>query len=312
MKRRDLLRLMGTTLFACTAGRFGRIFAQASDTTSGAGTVANAGGAFPDVVMVEKGEPAQLLASALKEMGGMGRFIKAGDVVVVKPNIGWDRAPEQAGNTNPDLVAEVVRECLKAGAKKVRIFDHTCNTAQRCYSNSGIQEKAEGAGAEVVFIDEERFKMTTLKNGKLLKEWPIYQDFLEADKVINVPVAKHHGLARVTLGLKNLMGVMGGSRGEIHSPFSKLIDITGEILPTLTIIDAYRMLMAHGPQGGNLGDVKNARTLIMSHCTVAADHAALPLFDLTVADVPYLQEAAERGLNRVDLKNLQMKKVSLS
>lgn len=312
MKRRDLLRLMGTTMLACTAGRFGRVFAQTPEGAAASGAVTSAGGAFPDVVMVEKGDPAQLLAAALKEMGGMGRFVQPGDVVVVKPNIGWDRAPEQAGNTNPDLVAEVVRECLKAGAKKVRIFDHTCNTAQRCYTNSGIQEKAEAAGAEVSHIDPERFKMTALKKGTLLKEWPIYSDYLEATKVINVPIAKHHGLARVTLGLKNLMGVMGGSRGEIHAPFSKLVDITSEILPTLTIIDAFRMLMDHGPSGGNLSDVKEARTLIMSPCTVAADHAALPLFGITTAEVPYLKEAADRGLNRVDLKNLQMKKVSLS
>ena len=316
MKRRDLLKLLGSTLLATTAGRYGRVFAQAPESAaehaSKASAIPNPGGAFPDVVMVENGEPTQLLTAALKEMGGMERFVKAGDVVVVKPNIGWDRSPEQAGDTNPDLVAEVVKRCLEAGAKKVRIFDHTCNTEQRCYLNSGIQEKAETAGAEVSFIDQERFKMTTLKKGKLLQEWPIYQDYLEADKVINVPIAKHHGLARVTLGLKNLMGVMGGARGEIHSPFSKLIDITAEILPTLTIIDAYRMLMAHGPQGGNLEDVKTARALVMSPCTVAADHTALRLFDLTPADVPYLQEAADRGLNRVDLKNLQLKKVKLS
>lgn len=317
MKRRAFLKMTGRGLVAAglgslLSGATSPTLAQDAATVPATGPAAAASGA-PDVVLVENGEPAALLQAALKEMGGMGKFVSRGDVVVVKPNIGWDRPPELAGDTNPELVAEVVKECLNAGAKVVKVFDRTCNNPLRCYANSGIEAAAAGAGAEVTQIDESRFKTIGLKNGEAVKSWDIYQDYLEADKIINVPIAKHHGLARVTLGLKNLMGVMGGQRGQIHNPFDKkLNDIAGEILPTLTIIDAYRMLMNNGPSGGNPADVKLAKTLIMSPCTVSADLTALSLFGLQIGDLPYLQEAVNRKMLKFDPTRLNVKKVALS
>ncbi|MFB0516635.1 MAG: DUF362 domain-containing protein [Candidatus Neomarinimicrobiota bacterium] len=267
----------------------------------------------PDVVWVENGEPMQLIRAAAAAYGGMGRFISKGDIVVVKPNIGWDRAPEYAANTNPDLIAELVKLCLDAGARKVKVFDRSCDVALRCYRSSEIEARAKEAGAEVQQVREHRFKTIALRKGERLKEWPIYQDYLEADKVINVPVAKHHYLCRATLGLKNLMGVMGGSRGEIHNGFSiKLVDIASEILPTLTIIDAYRILTRNGPTGGNLADVKQPRSLIMSPCIVTADYVATALFGLEPQQVGHIQEAVRRGLNRYDVANLKLEKISLS
>ncbi|MBF0544041.1 MAG: DUF362 domain-containing protein [Candidatus Riflebacteria bacterium] len=312
MKRRDLLKIIGASVITAGTGSFSKAFGK--DTLDGVSEKANEAlsqTAFPDVVWVENGEPAQLLAAALKEMGGMGRFVAKGDVVVVKPNIGWDRSPELAATTNPDLVGEIIKEVLNAGAKKVKVFDRTCNNPRRCYENSQIREKAEAAGAEVLNIDDSRFTTIELKKGELLKEWSVYKDYLEADKVINVPIAKHHGLATLTLGLKNLMGVLGGPRGEIHSPFTKLIDIVAGILPTLTIIDAYRILLRHGPQGGDLKDVKLAKTLIMSPCTVAADHTAVSLFELQPQDLSYLQEAVKRNLNKIAIPVANLKKVVL-
>jgi len=265
------------------------------------------------VAWIENGEPAALLQAALKEMGGMSRFVSNGDVVVIKPNMGWDRTPELAGNTNPELVAEVVKECLNAGAKKVKIFDRTCNNPQRCYASCGIEEAATAVGAEVSQIQDERFKSISIKNGEIVKEWSVYQDYLEADKVINIPIAKHHKLARVTLGIKNLMGVLGNERGQIHQNFEKKInDIVGQILPTLTIIDAYRMLIANGPSGGNPADVKMAKSLIMSPCTISADLTALGLFGLKLEEIPYLKEAIARKMNEYDIASLKVKKVSLS
>ncbi len=266
----------------------------------------------PEVVWVENGEPAQLVRSAADAFGGMSRFISKGDVVVVKPNIGWDRAPQFAANTNPDLVAEIIRLCLDAGARRVKVFDRTINTPLRCYLNSQIEPSAKKAGAKVLQVRDHRFKNVRLRQGTVLKEWPIYRDYLEADKVINVPVAKHHSLSRVTLGLKNLMGVMGGPRGEIHNGFAtKLVDITSEILPTLTIIDAYRIMTANGPSGGSLSYVEKPRTLIMSPCTVTADYVAASLFKLDPGKIGYINEALRRGLNRYDVSNLKMKKISL-
>lgn len=267
----------------------------------------------PDVVRVSNGEPAQLLHAALDAFGGMKKFISKGDIVVVKPNMSWDRIPEQAANTNPDLVSEVVQACFDAGAKKVKIFDRTCNNPQRCYVNSRIEKIAKSVGADVSHIRMQKFKNLRLPNGERLKQWPIYRDYLEADKVVNLPIAKHHNMSRVTLGMKNLMGVMGGERGEIHNGFSKkLVDITSAILPTLTIIDAYRILTANGPTGGNFADVKETRSLIMSPCVVTADYVGLSLFDLDLNQIGYLKEAVNRGLNRYDLDNLNLKMIDLA
>ncbi len=266
----------------------------------------------PEVVWVENGEPAELVRHAADAFGGMSRFISKGDIVAVKPNIGWDRAPQFAATTNPDLIAEIVKLCLDAGARKVKVFDRTINTPLRCYLNSQIESKADKAGADVLQVRDHRFKNVRLRQGTVLKEWPIYRDYLEADKVINVPVAKHHSLCRVTLGLKNLMGVMGGPRGEIHNGFAtKLVDITSEILPTLTIIDAYRIMTGNGPSGGSLSNVERPRTLIMSPCTVTADYVATALFKLEPGEVGHINEAVRRGLNLYDVSDLKMKKISL-
>jgi len=264
----------------------------------------------PEVIRVSGGEPPDLLEKALQRFGGLNKFISKGDIVVIKPNIGWDRAPQFAANTNPDLIAALIKSCFDVGAAKVKIFDRTCNNPQRCYRNSEIEKTARDLGAEVEQIRSQKFKNISLPEGEILKEWPIYQDYLEADKVINVPIAKHHSMARMTGGLKNLMGVMGGNRGEIHNKFSiKINDINARILPTLTIIDGYRILLRNGPSGGNVNDVKLAKTLIMSPCTVSADLQALQLFNLTTNEVSYLQEALRRGLNKYDPANLNVLKI---
>ncbi|MFC2088277.1 DUF362 domain-containing protein, partial [Calditrichota bacterium] len=268
---------------------------------------------IPDAVWIENGEPKELLDSALKELGGLNRFISKGDVVVLKPNIGWDRAPEYAANTNPELIQELAKQCFNAGAKEVKIFDRTCNNQRRCYKNSQIQKKAEEVGADVYHIRKNRYVDLPLNQGQTLKEWSIYRDYLEADKVINIPIAKHHSLSRVSLGMKNLMGIMGGNRGSIHSGFDKkLVDITSEILPNLTIIDAYRILTANGPQGGNLAHVKLTKTLIASPCLVTADYLALGLFGHSLNDIGHVKEAVNRGINKYDLNKVNTKKVILS
>jgi uncharacterized protein (DUF362 family) len=266
-----------------------------------------------DAAWIENGEPNQLLTAALKELGGMSSFVSKGDVVVIKPNMGWDRAPEYAANTNPVLIQEIVKECYNAGAKTVRVFDRTCNNPLRCYRNSKIEEMAKKVGAEVPQVRKNRFKDIRIKDGEIIKSWPIYQDYLEADKIINVPIAKHHSLSRVTLGLKNLMGVMGGNRGSIHTYFeTKLTDINSELLPTLTILDAYRVLMANGPAGGSLTDVQLKKILIASKCTVAVDFLGLELFGLKLDEVGHIKKAAERGLNRFDLQKLNVKRIKLA
>jgi uncharacterized protein (DUF362 family) len=230
--------------------------------------------------------------------------------VVVKPNMGWDRTPEQAANTHPQVVQALVRLARDAGASRVLVFDRTCNEARRCYQNSGIRPAVtalEDKGVQCDYIDERRFVPVDIEKGRSLTQWEFYRDALEADCYINVPVAKHHGLARLTLGLKNTMGVIGGRRGRIHDDIGQnLADLATVIRPRLTVIDATRMLLRNGPQGGNLKDVRVADTLIASADPVAADAYATTLFGLEPQEIGSTRAAFEMGLGEMDLSRVQV------
>ncbi|MCL7486666.1 MAG: DUF362 domain-containing protein [Desulfobulbaceae bacterium] len=239
----------------------------------------------PSLLAVEKGpDHVQLVRRVLASLGGMKNFVRPGDRVVVKPNIGWDRSPEQAANTNPVVVKALVEEALEAGASRVLVFDRTCNEERRCYTNSGIADAVQSLNnkkARVEYIDNRKFVPVEIKRGKSLTTMEIYKDALDADRYINVPIAKHHGLSGLTLGLKNSMGVIGGRRGMMHFNIGqKLADLATVVQPTLTVIDATKILMANGPQGGDLKDVQIADTILASTDPVAADAYATTLFDM--------------------------------
>ena len=259
------------------------------------------------VAVAEGTDYPAITRKAITALGGMGRFVKPGDVVVVKPNMGWDRSSDLAANTHPQVVRAVVEECLAAGAKKVKVFDNTCNDSRRCYASSGIEAALKGMkGVECKQIEPERFKKITL-NGQFLKEWELYDEALSANVYINVPVAKHHGLSKLTLGLKNIMGIMGGSRGYIHRNIDvALADLNAHFKSHLTIIDATRVLTAHGPQGGNIADVKVLNKVIASTDIVAADAYATTLFDLKPADIPVTVAAYKRGLGEMNLDKIRI------
>ena len=190
-----------------------------------------------------------------KIWAGSSRFVSRQDVVVIKPNIAWDRTPEQAANTNPEVVAEVVRQCWQAGAKRVIVTDVSCNEPRRCFQRSGIQAAARAEGAEVILPDPELFREVDM-GGVVLKSWPVFTPFLEADKIINLPIAKHHVLTGATLGMKNWYGILGGERNRLHQQIHQsLVDLANFMLPTLTLMDCYRILLRNGPTGGNLEDV---------------------------------------------------------
>ncbi|GFE57726.1 DUF362 domain-containing protein [Geobacter sp. AOG1] len=252
----------------------------------------------------------RITRQAINALGGMGRFVKPGQTVVVKPNMGWDRNAEQGANTHPLVVKAVVEECLKAGAKKVKVFDRTCNDERRCYINSGIEPALKGMkNVEVKHIEDERFRKVSIVNGVTLKEWELYDEALNADVFINVPVAKHHGLTKLTLGLKNVMGVMGGNRGSIHKKIDgALADINSVMKSHLVVIDATRVLTAHGPQGGDLRDVKVLNKVIAGTDIVAADAYATTLFGLKPADIAVTVAAYKRGLGEMDLKKIRIVK----
>ncbi len=265
--------------------------------------------ARPDLVVVHGASPEKIVRAAIDAMGGIRTFISRGDVVVIKPNIAWDRTPEQAGTTNPEVVAAAVKLCFEAGAKKVRVFDRPVNDPRRCYVQSGIAQAAGTLGANVDFVDERKFKDMDI-NGTALKSWPIYTELFEADKVINIPIAKHHGSAKLTMSLKNWMGVMGGRRRQIHQKLDEsLVDLTTKIKPTLTILDAVRILTANGPQGGSLADVKKLDTVIVGIDQVAIDSYGATLFGMKGSDLGYVRIANERGIGRMDLNNMKIKKL---
>jgi uncharacterized protein (DUF362 family) len=261
----------------------------------------------PVVAVGEGADHALITRNAINALGGMKRFVKPGNIVVVKPNMGWDRNPELAANTNPLVVRTVVEECLKAGAKKVKVFDRTCNDERRCYTNSGIEAALRGLnGVEVKHPDEERYKKVAL-NGKTLKEWDLYGEALSADVFINVPVLKHHGLSKLTIGMKNIMGIMGGNRGSIHKNIDvALADINAVFRTHLVVVDATRVLTAHGPQGGDIKDVKKLNKVIASTDIVAADAYATTIFGLKPEDISVTLEAYRRGLGEMKVERMKI------
>jgi uncharacterized protein (DUF362 family) len=269
--------------------------------------------ALPEMAVIQGEDPSFLARQAIEELGGMRRFVSRGDVVLVKPNIGWDRTPEQAANTNPDVVAEVVRQALSAGAKRVVVTDVSCNDPRRCFQRSGIAEAAQRAGAEVILPDPSRFKEVDLQ-GAVLRAWPVFEPFLNADKVINVPIAKHHGLTGATLGMKNWYGILGGARNQLHQKIHEsLVDLADFMRPTLTVMDCYRILLRNGPTGGNLEDVLLKKTLVASTDPVAIDaYVAKAYWNIEVDALPYLKLAAKRGLGTYEFETLRTRVKTLS
>jgi uncharacterized protein (DUF362 family) len=262
----------------------------------------------PALAVVEGESPALITKEAVVALGGMKRFVRKGDKVLIKPNIGWDRTPEMAACTNPDVVKALVELAQEAGAKSVTVIDNTTNEAKRCYVRSGILDAVRSAGASMPYVDEARVKRTALK-GEWLKEWDILLDVLEADKIINVPIAKHHSLCRLTMGMKNWLGAIGGARNRLHQKLDQaMVDLTAFFKPTLTVLDAYRILVRNGPQGGRVSDTKLTKTVVAGTDPVAVDAMGATFFDIRPQELLYLRLAQERGLGRFELEKLRVEK----
>jgi uncharacterized protein (DUF362 family) len=262
--------------------------------------------AAPTTMAIAKSatDPAELVRRAVQALGGMKQFVSRGDIVAVKPNIGWDRMPVHAANTNPLVVAEVVRLAFEAGAKEVVVTDASCNEPNRCFQRSGIWRAAHALGATVILPSEHRFREMRLR-GAVLDAWPIYTPLVNADKVINVPIAKHHNLARYTGAMKNWYGILGGRRNRLHQNIDlSIADLASFMRPTLTILDATRVLMRNGPQGGNIDDAKDMNQVIASIDQVACDAYGATLIGEKPENIPYLKLAAERGIGHPDWQSL--------
>ena len=270
-------------------------------------------GTAPDLAVARRGNPMEMVRRAIAALGGMERFISPGETVVVKPNICVAyHTYEYAATTNPWVVGAVVSLCLKAGARRVLVMDAPFGgSAEEAYSITGIAEQVRLAGGSMVVMSRLKYKQTTIPGGRVLQKTQVYDDVLSADALIDVPILKHHSLARLTLGMKNLMGVVR-DRPAMHDRLGeKLADLAGFLRPRLTIIDAVRILRAHGPSGGNLNDVEKADTIIASPDIVAADSYAAYLFGLNPADLSYIQAGTAAGLGRSDLDQLKIEEINI-
>jgi uncharacterized protein (DUF362 family) len=246
----------------------------------------------------------KLTQTAIESIGGMGRFVEKGDTVWIKPNIGWNRRPELAANTNPDVVATLVTLCRDAGAKNVKVGDNPCHPARQAYRNSGIAAAVEAAGGKMVYLDKKRFQDKPLA-GEHLKTWPLYAEVIDADLVINVPILKHHGLTKVSMAMKNYMGVIDGNRGSWHQNMDAcLTDITGYMKPRISVLDAVRVLTDHGPQGGDPKDVDVRGIVAASTDIVALDALGAVLMGHDPQVISPIPAAAARGLGTMDYQSL--------
>lgn len=270
--------------------------------------------AMPDLVAIKDGSAEAMFDAGIKALGGMEKFVKKGQTVVVKPNIGWDKAPQYAANTNPMLVQRIVEHCFSAGAKKVYVFDHTCNEWKSCYRNSGIEEAAQKAGATMVPANSEKYyQEVKIPGSKVLKTTKLHELVLEADALINVPILKHHGGARLTIAMKNLMGIVWDRRfwhsSDLHQCIAEFPLLHK---PVLNVVDAYLMLLRNGPRGGSEADVSMRKMQLISTDIVAIDAAATKIFGMEPQAVPYIKMAHELKLGNMNLDQLNIKRISVS
>ncbi|MEG8947715.1 DUF362 domain-containing protein [Rosettibacter firmus] len=266
-----------------------------------------------DLVAIKGGEPDKMFDEGIKSLGGMKAFVKKNQTVVIKPNIGWDANPERAANTNPKLVARVIEHCYEAGAKKVYVFDHTCDDWKRCYSNSGIEKAVKDAGGEIVPGNSESYYQDVeIKKGVKLKRDKVHELILDCDVFINIPILKHHGSTRLTISMKNLMGTVW-DRGYWHRTdlHQCIADFSTFRKPDLNIVDAYYVMKKNGPRGVSLADVVIMKSQIISTDIVAADVAATKLFGMNPDDIQYISLAHKLGVGTKNLESLRINRIIL-
>lgn len=263
---------------------------------------------------VRDGDRVIMLEKALAELGGIGGFVKPGQTVLIKPNIGWDVPPERGANTHPDLVARLIVLCREAGAKSISVFDNTCDEWTRSYANSGIEKAARDAGATVVNgKDESLYRETAVPKGVKLKSAQIHSLALDSDVFINVPVLKHHSGSLMTCAMKNLMGIVWDRRAYHRADLHQCIaDLLTVVKPTLNIVDAYHPMVRNGPRGKTEEDLVVLKTLLASRDIVAVDAAAAKLLGHQPGDVRHVQLAAAHGIGTMELDQVDIRRLRIA
>lgn len=267
-----------------------------------------------DMVAIMGGKPEAMFDLGIQELGGMGMYVKKGQKVLIKPNIGWDRTPEYAANTNPALVKRIIEHCFKAGAKEVYVFDHTCDNWVNCYKNSGIERNSKDAGAKVVPANSENYyHEITIPNARILKSAKVHQLILETDVFINVPVLKHHESTRMTGCLKGMMGVVWDRqfwhRNNLHQCIADYALYSKK--PALNVIDCYNVMTKNGPQGVSKEDVANLQSQIITSDWVAGDAAAAKMLKLSPESIDYITIAHKLGIGNMNLESLNIRRIKM-
>lgn len=305
MKRRDFLKsglLAGATV--TLPGVYGNLFARTSSTTPPA----------YDLVAIKGGEPDAMFDEAIKQFGGIKTFVKKNQKVLIKPNIGWDAVPERGANTHPKLVSRVIKHCFDAGAKEVYVFDHTCHDWKRSYSNSGIEKAVKDAGGTLVTGNSESmYQEVAIKSGKRLTQAKVHELVLDSDVFINMPILKNHSSTKLSLCMKNMMGVVWDRgfwhRNDLHQCIADYATYSKK--PVLNVIDAYYMMKQNGPLGVSTDDVVIMKSQILATDIVAADASAAKMFGMDPADVSYIKYADALGVGKMDLSKLNIKRIIL-
>lgn len=306
MKRRDFIKRSVTASVVS-----GTLFSMGKWTPLMA--AGNGDASKPFLVAVKNGDPVSMLNAGMAKLGGMSSFVKAGQTVVVKPNIGWDSGPERAANTNPDVVGRIVKMCMQAGAKKVSVFDNTCDEWTRCYKNSGIEKAVKDNGGVLVSgKDESMYREVSIPKGKKLKKAKVHKLILDSDVFINVPVIKHHGGAAISLSMKNLMGVVW-DRGSWHREglHQCIADFASFCKPDLVVVDGYRAMMRNGPRGVSVADVTLMKYQLISSDMVAVDTAAAKVFGMETEQVKHIGMAEALGVGTTDLDAIKPIRIAL-
>jgi len=312
-RRQFLLRTAATCGLAAAAGLGGYLFyssqpVRRSDTKIFTFRDFRTGErkVYPHLAVVHGKDAEKMVRAAVDKIGGMGRFVSPGERVLLKPNASWDRQPEQAANTNPFVVSAVVKLCIEAKASEVWVTDVSVNDPFRCFSRSGIEEAVKRAGGKIKLATENDFVPTDLK-GESLKVWPVSAFYHRVDRLINLPVVKHHSLSKCTMAMKNLYGSLGGQRNRLHQDINTSIaDLVTAIRPTLTVMDATRVLKRNGPTGGNINDVAIENTVIAGVDLVVIESYGLRFLDLKPEDIPFIGMAEKRGIGVSDLRSLNI------
>jgi uncharacterized protein (DUF362 family) len=287
----------GLTHFGCRSGGYPRATAAKRDFEVTVDPL------YPVVVLAQNRDHAEALRSALGAIGGIQRFVKKGERVLLKPNAAWDRVPEQGVNTNPVLVGEMTRQCSMAGASDVIVTDYGTHSPERAFSRSGIKDAVEHNGGKVLYLDDDDFLEADF-NGKFITSWPVLKYTFEVDRLINMPIAKHHGLVAGTASMKNFFGMIGGIRSRLHRQIDQaIVDLAAFFKPTLTVIDATRVLMRNGPSGGSFDDVRVCDSVICATDQVAADARACEFLGKAGRQINHIVIAAQQGLGEIDYRS---------